>query len=229
MRLIASDTSLLLPGLLSPAGLRRRLLVVFAYGAAGYYDRLGNDEANAVDHLAASLGATIGGLPMTELLERSARRKARFDEHLPPMTPDDLVLVGGAYLFDEVERKLHERGERIARGPVDVTAVVRLLQAICGPIVAPFPLTETPQHTDGKDRHDDPLVEIGLRAGASAMVSDDRRHVSPSADEPTVYHSADSSSALPAYQFAPFVNQMVNTVHFDLDAVDPTLLRIAFE
>jgi len=229
MRLIASDTSLLLPGLLSPSGQRRRLLVVFAYGAASYYARLGTDEAAEVESLAATAGGTLGGLPISELIERSARQKARFEEHLPPMTPDDLVLVGGAYLFDEVERTSHERGEQIAGDSVDVSAVVRLLQAICGPVIAPFPLTATPQHTEGRDRRDDPLIEIGLRAGASAMLSDDRRHVSLSPDEPTLYRSADSTAVLPAYQFAPFVNQLVNTLHFDLSDVDPTLLRIAYE
>lgn len=228
MRLIASDTSLLLPGLLSATGQRRRLLVVLAYGAACYYARFGEDEAAALEQLAARSGTEPRGFPISNLIVRAAEQKAQFEEHLPAMTPDDLLLCGGAYLFDEVERKLRERGDRIARGGVDVGAVVRLLQAVCGMVVPPFPLTETPEHTDGRDRNDDPLIEIGLRAGAIAMVSDDRRHVSLSAHAPTTYQDRRTGVQLRAYQFAPFVEEHVNTLHFDLADVDPSLLRFAY-
>jgi len=83
-------------------------------------------------------------------------------------------------------------------------------------------------HTDGRDRNDDPLIEIGLRAGAIAMISDDRRHVSLSADAPTVYRDPMTGTQLHAYQFAPFVEEHINTLHFDLGEVDPDLLRIAY-
>jgi len=228
VRLIALDTSLLLPGLLSAAGQRRRLLVVLAYGAASYYARFGEDEAAALEQFAERSDTEPHGLPISDLIARAAEQKAQFEELLPVMTPNDLLLVGGAYLFDEVERKLRERGERIARGEVDSGAVVRLLQAICGSVVPPFPLTETPLHTDGRDRNDDPLIEIGLRAGAIAMISDDRRHVSLSADAPTVYRDPMTGTQLHAYQFAPFVEEHINTLHFDLGEVDPDLLRIAY-
>lgn len=228
MRLIASDTSLLLPGLLSATGQRRRLLVVLAYGAASYYARFGKDEAAALEQRAARNGTEPRGLPISDLIARAAEQTAQFEELLPAMTPNDLLLVGGAYLFDEVERKLRQRGDRIARGVVGSGAVVRLLQAICESVVPPFPLTETPLHTDGRDRNDDPLIEIGLRAGAIAMVSDDRRHVSLSADAPTVYRSTMSGAELLAYQFAPFVEEVVNTLHFNLSDVDPDLLRFAY-
>lgn len=228
MRLIASDTSLLLPGLLSAAGQRRRLLVVLAYGAACYYARFGEDEAVALEQLATRSGTEPRGLPISDLIARAAEQKAQFEEHLPAMTPDDLLLVGGAYLFDEVERKLRERGDRIAKGDVDGGAVVRLLQALCVMVVPPFALIETPEHTDGRDRDDDPLIEIGLRGSAIAMVSDDRRHVSPTADAPTVYRDQRTAAQLRAYQFMPFVAEHVNTLHFDLADVDPGLLRIAY-
>ena len=163
MRLIASDTSLLLPGLLSATGQRRRLLVVLAYGAAAYYARFGKDEAAALEQRAARSGTEPRGLPISDLIARAAEQTAQFEELLPAMTPNDLLLVGGAYLFDEVERKLRQRGDRIARGVVDSGAVVRLLQAICGSVVPPFPLTETPLHTDGRDRNDDPLIALRRR------------------------------------------------------------------
>lgn len=228
MRLIASDTSLLLPGLLSAAGQRRGLLVVLAYGAACCYARFGEDEAASLEQLAARGGSEPRGPPISGLIARAGEQKARFEELLPAMTPNDLVLVGGAYLFDEFEKKLRERGARIAGREVDASAVVRLLQAICGLVVPPFSLTETAEHTAGRDRDDDPLIEIGMRAGAMAMVSDDRRHVSPSADAPTVYRDQRTGARLCAYQFAPFVEEHVNTLHFDLSDVDPSLLHVAY-
>lgn len=79
MRLIALDTSLLLPGLLSAAGQRRRLLVVLAYGAASYYARFGEDEAAALEQLAERSDTEPRGLPISDksLAPQNRRRNSR--------------------------------------------------------------------------------------------------------------------------------------------------------
>jgi hypothetical protein len=59
-------------------------------------------------------------------------------------------------------------------------------------------------------------------------VSDDRRHVALSAEAPTVYRDSTTGAQLGAYQFAPFVEEHVNTVHFELSDIDPGLLRVAY-
>jgi predicted nucleic acid-binding protein len=105
VRPIASDTSVLLPGLLSPAGQRRKLLVLFAYGGLNYYARVGLDELELIEEHARRSGGELGGPSIEELVERATNRKAAMAEHLPARAPDDLMLVGSPALFDEVRRR----------------------------------------------------------------------------------------------------------------------------
>jgi hypothetical protein len=63
----------LLPGLLSAAGQRRKLLVLFAYGGLGYFIRLGLDELRLLEEVAGRSGGEIGGPPIEELVERGDR------------------------------------------------------------------------------------------------------------------------------------------------------------
>ena len=222
-----ADTSLLLPALLSPHGMRRKLLVLFAYGAYSCYERVGLDELDLVREIEVREGHSSGGADIEELVPRVREHKSRLADRLPPMAPDDLCLTGCRMLFDEVERKVAEVGARIARGlgPDAPQKYRRQLEAITASIVPPFNLDEVPLHT--ADRNDDFVIETALRARAHAIVSDDRKHIALSADVPTRYTDPRSGEAVGAYQLQPFIEDQVNTLHFDLADIDGSLLELA--
>lgn len=229
MRPIASDTSVLLPGLLSPAGQRRKLLVLLAYGGLNYYARVGLDELELLEEQAGRSGGELGGPSIQELVERATDRKAAMAEHLPALAPDDLLLVGSPALFDEVEAKVETVGPRILKGGWDPDAPAkyrRQLELICGLVTPPFALDETPEHTQGRDRDDDYVIETAFQGGALAIVSDDKKHIALAKDE-TVYRDPRTGNELSAYWPSQFIERFVNTSGFDINDVEGALLELA--
>jgi predicted nucleic acid-binding protein len=229
VRPIASDTSVLLPGLLSPAGQRRKLLVLLAYGGLSYYARVGLDELELLQEQARRGAGELGGPSIEELVERAIDRKAAMAEHLPALAPDDLMLVGSPALFDEVEAKVEAVGPRMLKGGYDPEAPAkyrRQLEVICGLVTPPFALDETPEHTQGRDRKDDFVIETGFQGGALAIVSDDKKHIALEEDE-TVYRDPRTGNEVPAYWPSTFIERFVNTSSFDINDVDGELLELA--
>lgn len=229
MRLVVPDTSFLLSAFLSPRGQRRKLLIVLAYGYFSYYAQVGTDEIDSVRQEAEDSGGAIGGRDIEDLVARAAERRAELEEFLP-MAPDDLTIAGSKALFDEVERKVASVGPRLLKERFeedDPARVRRSLEAITAYVVPDFPRDEVPRHTEGRDRDDDYLIEIAFQARAEAVLSDDRRHIALTVDDPTVYEDARTGARVAAYQQALFVERFVNSLHFDVNDVDPSLLERA--
>jgi predicted nucleic acid-binding protein len=219
----------LLPGLLSPAGQRRKLLVLLAYGGLSYYIRVGLDELRLLEELAGRSGGELGGAPIDELVERATDRKAAMGEHLPALTPDDLMLVGSPALFDEVEAKVQSVGPRLLKDRWEDEAPAkyrRQLEMICGLVTPPFALDDTPKHTQGRDRNDDFVIETAFQGGALALVSDDKKHIALDEDA-TVYRDPRTGNGVPAYWPSTFIERFVNTSGFDINDVDGALLELA--
>jgi len=193
------------------------------------YERLGHEELDALHEIEARGGGGVqaGGFDIEELIARVADQRSRLADQLPPMAPDDLCLLGASMLFDEVERKAVVVGPRISRGLPTVAPELarRQIEAASATVVRAFDIDDTPVHTP--DRKDDYIVEMALRGAASAIVSDDRRHIAQTADVPTWYQDARTGSVVAAYQLELFVKDQVNSLHFDLDDVDPSLLGLA--
>jgi hypothetical protein len=230
MRLVVADPSFLLPALFCPLGHRRRLLTVFAYGALAFRARFLGEELELLEAEIRLGGAEAGGRPIDDLMADAAARKARLEEFLPAMTPDDLALVGSRHLFDELESKARGDYWR-GREPAfegDLGLFTRHQIVAITPIVVPdFDPFELPRYTT--DRKDDYVIHTALAGDAFAVVSDDRRHIAQSADAPSVYEQRDSKRAVSAFQFMPFVEEHVNTSNFDLGDVDGLVLRVAHE
>jgi predicted nucleic acid-binding protein len=219
----------LLPGLLSAAGQRRKLLVLLAYGGLNYYARVGHDELELLREEAGRLGGELGGRPIEELVERASDRRAAMAEHLPALAPDDLMLVGSPALFDEVEAKVEAVGPRMLKGGYDTDApgkYRRQLEVICGLVTPAFALDETPEHTAGRDRKDDFVIETAFQGGALAVISDDKKHIALN-DDATIYHDARTGNEVPAYWPSTFIERFVNTSGFDINDVDGALLELA--
>jgi predicted nucleic acid-binding protein len=229
VRPIATDTSVLLPGLLSARGQRRKLLVLLAYGGLNYYARVGLDELELLQELAGRSGGQLGGRPIEDLVERASDRRAAMAEHLPALVPEDLMLVGSPALFDEFEAKVEAVGPRLLKDGYDAEAPVkyrRQLEVICGLVTPPFALDEIPEHTQGRDRNDDFVIETAFQGGAHAIVSDDKKHIALDEDE-TVYRDPRTGNEVSAYWPSTFVDRFVNTSGFDINDVDGALLELA--
>jgi predicted nucleic acid-binding protein len=229
VRLVVPDTSFVLSAFLSPGGQRRKLLIVLAYGYFSYYARVGTDEIDAVRQEAEHSEVTLGGRDIEELVGRAAERRAELEEFLP-LAPDDLTIAGSRVLFDEVEEKVASVGPRMLKERFeedDPARVRRGLEAITAYVVPDFPRGEVPRHTEGRDRDDDYLIEIAFQAGAEAVLSDDRKHIALTAEEPTVYEDPRTGAKVGAYQQALFVERFVNSLRFDVNEVDPALLELA--
>lgn len=229
MRPIASDTSLILPALLSPAGQRRKLLVLLAYRGLNYYTRVGLDELQLLRQEAERAGADIGGLAIEALVERANHRKAALAEHLPPLAPDDLMLVASPALLDEVEAKIAAKGPKILKERWTDNAPAmyrRKLAELCGIITASFDLTTVPAHTEGRDRKDDFVIETAFRGSGLVIVSDDRKRMALSDDE-TIYRDPRTGQEVPACWPSTFIDRFVITSGFDINDVDGALLELA--
>jgi predicted nucleic acid-binding protein len=230
MRPLVTDTSVLLPGLLAPKGQRRKLLVLCAYGALNYFTRVGLDELELVREQAEHAGAELGGLPIEKLIEQAEYRRAALAEQLPALAPDDLLLVGSPALFNELEAKLVARGPKMLkdRWQDDMAErYLRILISICGIFAPPFDLAAIPEHTQGRDRDDDLVIETAFQGGAVAIVTDDKGIALEDDDGVTTYTDPRMGAGVLAYWPGVFVERVVNTSGFDLNDVDGSLLELA--
>jgi predicted nucleic acid-binding protein len=200
--------------------------VLLAYGGLSYYARAGPDELELLEEEARRLGGELGGRPIEELVEQAADRQAAMAERLPPLAPDDLMLVGSPALFDEVEAKIEVVGPRMLKDAYDAEAPAkyrRQLEVICGLVTPPFALDETPEHTEGRDRKDDFVIETAFQGGALAIVSADKKHIALDGDA-TMYRDPRTGNEVPAYWPSTFIERFVNTSGFDINDVDGALL-----
>ncbi len=232
MRPVVADTNVLLKAFLSPGGRRRKFLVVCAYGALNYYLRVGLAERERLhEELEHVAGSALGGMDIGRFIEAAGDRHAFLAEHLPALAPDDLCLVGSRPLLDEVEEKIAEVGPQILREemPQDTPAKVRRqLAALTAIMIEDFELTDVPQHTAGRDRDDDLIIDTAFRGQATAIVADDKKHIALGEDG-TAYRHPVTGAEIMAYRFEPFISEYVNTYHFDLDDVAGSLLASALE
>lgn len=203
--------------------------MLLAYGGLNYYAHVGHEELALLRQEAGRLGGALGGRPIKELVEWASDRRAAMAEHLPALAPDDFMLVGSPALFDEVEAKIEVVGPRILKDGYDPDAPAkyrRQLEVICGLVTPPFTLDETPEHTEGRDRKDDFVIETALQGGALAIISDDKKHIALD-DEATIYRDPRTGNEVPAYWPSTFIERHVNTSGFDINDVDGALLEIA--
>lgn len=178
MPLVVVDTSVALPAVLSPSGLARKFWVLLAYGAVAYRHQHLRLELEALKEQAGP-GVELGGLDAVEaMVTRAGDRRAALAELLPYGSPDDWVVAGSTYLFDEFERKVVEVGAKLGRqiDPDQAARMRRQYQAICVTAPPPFDAAAAPELTP--DRTDDPIVFSALLVGADLLISDDR-HIVP--------------------------------------------------
>jgi predicted nucleic acid-binding protein len=230
VRLVVADTSVVFPAVLSPSGLRRKLLVLLAYGRLSAYARFGEDEELAQRQEARPPGSVIGGRPITEFLDEARAKKARLEEQLPSLAPDDLCLAGSRPLFDEYEKVLDERGSIVVPdfSGREALAARRRLIAITQAITPDFDLDQVPTYTDERDRDDDKVIHTALLARADFIVSDDR-HISVDPTSATAYCEPSGDAVVNACRFDHFVENHVNSLHFELPSIDGSLLWLAYE
>jgi hypothetical protein len=224
MRPVVLDPPLLLSGLLAPDGMRRRLLVLMAYGALTYHERFaGPDEIERMRQ-EAEAGAEVGGPDPTELLEEATAAKRAMSELLPAVTPDDLCLVASPALLDELERAvLEEPFIRHCFPEKTLPAVairLRLLVASLTAIMVPEFESPPPGYTGRKSCN--AVVHTAIESGLAYTILADDRRIARSDPEPTIY--SHRGFVVPAYRFSPFVEEEVNTLHFNLGEVDGRLL-----
>lgn len=179
-----------------------------------------------VDHLRREEQASGGELfslsVIDRLIETAEERRAVLAERLPYGTPDDLAAVGFAYLFDEYERKLREKGHRLnpALDTSSIPGLRRQLQYVC--VVGPPPIDPRhpiPQLTADPD--DDPIVYGALLADTEVLVSDDK-HIVGSGER----HYQHEDHSLVALRFDLFCDAYLDAV--ELDDIDGSWLRLAF-
>lgn len=220
----------MLPAVLSPTGRRRNLLVLLAYGRLSAYAQAGGDERLAFEQELQASGAVAGGRSLAELVEESALKKARLEERLPALAPDELCMAGSRPLFDEYEEKLRERGPSIVPdfSPEDATAVRRRLAAATTIVVPDFDTSEIPAYTEGRDRDDDVVIHTALLTRAEFVVSDDK-HISVDREGTTKYADPDRGVGVDALTFDRFVEKRVDRHPFELRSVDGSLLALAYE
>jgi predicted nucleic acid-binding protein len=231
MRPIVADTSTVLSGLLGhPSGWRRKLLVLSAYGAFNYFTRVGPDELELMHDQAERHGGHVGGLAVEALMERAEYRRAALAEHLPALAPDDLLLVGSPAGFDELEDKLRSVGPRMAKDKWKdemPERYRRLIVSICGVFVPAFDLATVPEHTEGRDRDDDFLLETAFQGGAGTVITDDKGVALEGDDGITRYIDPRTGASALACWPGVFIERFVNTSGFDINDVDGALLELA--
>lgn len=203
--------------------------MLLAYGGLNYYVRVGLDELELLQEQAARLGGEVGGRAIEELVERANHRRAAIAEHLPALAPDDLMLVGSPALFNEFEAKVEAVGRKLLRDRWEDDAPAkyrRQLEVVSGLVTPPFALEDTPEHTQGRDRMDDLVIETAFQGGALAIVSDDKKHIALDEDA-TVYRDPRTGNEVPAYWPSTFIERFVNTSGFEINHVDGGLLELA--
>ncbi len=175
-------------------------------------------------------GARAGGRSVDELVQEAALKKARLEERLPALAPDELCMAGSRPLLDEYEEKLRERGSRIVPdfSPEEAIAARRRLAAASTIVVPDFDPSQIPEHTAGRDRDDDIVIHTALMSRAEFVVSDDK-HISVDREGATQYEDPHSGARVEALTFDRFVEQHVDRHPFDLTSVDGGLLELAHE
>src|SRR5438270_2268335 len=114
MRPIVIDTSWLLPAFLSRSERprSRSLLILTALGGLTLRRQTVGEELRVLEEEGERLGAGVYDAPLVQKLDAIERRRDELRDRLGMRAPDDLCLVGSRLLFDEVERKVREVGDR---------------------------------------------------------------------------------------------------------------------
>lgn len=226
MRKIVLDPLLLLSGLIDPDGMRRRLLVLTAYGAAMHFERFAGPEEIERMQRESRAGAHIGGPDLSALLDRMRGLREAIADALPPLAPDDLFLAVSPALLYELERDtLREPFLPPLIPALNLTRpgkaiYVRRLVAGLAAIAVPEFDHPVPNYV-WRGRKADIVVHTATQCGAYAVVTDDRDITQN--ESPKVY-AHDNGDLFPAYRFLDFVEEEVNTLHFNLGDVDGRLL-----
>jgi predicted nucleic acid-binding protein len=221
---VVVDTSVSLPATLSPAGARRKLWVVLAFGALTYEVEHGRLELDALRAQAAQEGGVVGGIENSlNRLERANDRRAALAERLPYGTPDDWVAIGSRPLFDEYERKLREVGTRLnpRLRDEDVPLLRRQMEAVCVIAAPPFADSAVPALT--ADPKDDPILYTAFLADADLLISSDK-HLVPDRKEELWEHEAGTVLAL---TFETLLADRLSGV--DWDGIDGSWLALAYD
>src|SRR5206468_332000 len=90
----------------------RGLLILTALGGLTLRRHTIEEELRALREEGERLGVHVHDAPYEGRLEAVERRREQMRDRLGMRAPDDLCLVGSRLLFDEVERKVREIGER---------------------------------------------------------------------------------------------------------------------
>lgn len=223
---VVVDTSVLLLALLSPGGMRRKLLVICAYGALAHYSHVGGQDQDLLDReIERHGGGEIGGRTVESLVESASTAAAHLEEFLPALPPQDVVLAGSPVLFREVEDKIRRKGHVFDRDREDAEAYSRALVAITPHIVEPFE-ADAVRPYDIADHRDHHLFQAAAEARASFVVTDDKGVAVE--EEPFDVVCPHTGHEFRVSRFMPFVREYVDRSHFSLSDVDGELLPAAF-
>jgi predicted nucleic acid-binding protein len=215
-----TDSTVLIPGLLDPETLERKLLVLCAYGRLLYYESFGNEE---LVNNPQGPGSVVGGKSIAELQQQAGERAASLAERLPGFASNDLfLLMLSTPILDAFEAIL--RRNRVGAG-FGVTAAHakrwRVAAASLTTHAQPISLGELPQHT--RDRDVDALLETAVITRAEFLVSDSPRLESLHGSD--VDHGRGSVRSTRVCSFESFI--MYTEIEDDLDEVDGSLLHLA--
>jgi predicted nucleic acid-binding protein len=227
MRPIVIDTSRLLPAFLS-AGAKprsRSLVILTALGGLTLRQRTIEAEVRSLRQEGGRPGAEVHDEPLLQRVEAVARRRDEFRDRLGMRAPDDLCLVGSRLLFDELERKVREVGQKFdPRLPNDAPALVRRqIERLRAYVVEFEPAERMPAWTTDPD--DDHIVETAFRAKARIVSRD--AHLVPGGESRFDWQDPARGVTGSAYWLASFVEEQVNNSGFGIDDVDPALLELA--
>jgi len=227
MRPIVIDTSWLLPAFLSRSERprSRSLLILTALGGLTLRRQTVGEELRVLQEEGERLGARVYDAPLVQKLEAIERRRDELRDRLGMRAPDDLCLVGSRLLFDEVERKVREVGDRFdpALSEDAPARVRRQIQRLSSIVIELDPRQRLPSWTTDPD--DDYLIEMAFRADAAAIISKDADVVRGGAAR-MKWRDPNRGITVPAYWLSAFIEDEVNNSGFDIDDVDPALLAL---
>jgi len=198
-------------------------LILFGLGALTAQELTIEEEMRLVAEEAERLGGRLSAPAVGPTIEMIHERRSEVRNALGLRAPDDLLLVGSTFLFDEVERKVREVGQQLNPSlPEDAPeAVRRAVEQVTGVMVDFDPHEKMPAWTQDPD--DDYLIEMAFRSDAFAIVSRDRAVV----PEPKmVWEDPRRGARVPGFWQGAFVAEQVNNSGFSLDDVDPALLDL---